>query len=73
MNKKIFQTISKYRAVIVTVIGIFVLFFFPEPETNFLAYVATIAFFVILIIFLLKRHRGEEKTSTEKTERSHKP
>jgi len=38
---------------IVILIGIAVLFFFPEPETNFLAYVATALFFIVLVVFLI--------------------
>ncbi|MFH1749618.1 MAG: hypothetical protein ABH837_01855 [bacterium] len=30
---------------IVIIVGIGVLFFFPEPETNFLAYICTALFF----------------------------
>lgn len=37
---------------IVILIGIIILFFFPEPETNFLAYMGTALFFVALVIFL---------------------
>jgi len=37
----------------VILIGIAILFFFPEPETNFLAYAGTALFFVILTIYLV--------------------
>ena len=43
---------SNYLIPIIVVIGLIVLFFFPEPETNFLAYVGTALFFIALIIFL---------------------
>jgi hypothetical protein len=42
-----------YLIPIVIIIGIVTLFFFPEPETNFLAYLGTALFFIILIIFLI--------------------
>jgi len=34
------------------ILGLTVLFFFPEPETNFLAYAGTAVFFIVLTIFL---------------------
>ncbi|MBU2616231.1 MAG: hypothetical protein KKC19_03950 [Nanoarchaeota archaeon] len=42
-----------YLIPIVVVIGIITLFFFPEPETNFLSYLGTALFFVIITIFLV--------------------
>jgi protein-S-isoprenylcysteine O-methyltransferase Ste14 len=45
---------------IVILIGIVVLFFFPSPESNFLAYAGTVLFFVLLIVFLLKWHRKKK-------------
>lgn len=39
---------------IVILIGVAVLFFFPSPESNFLAYIGTGLLFVLLIIFLFK-------------------
>jgi len=44
---------SNFLIPIVIVIGLIVLFFFPEPETNFLAYVGTALLFIALIIFLI--------------------
>lgn len=38
---------------IVAVIGVGTLFFFPEPESNFIAYLATASAFVAAIICLL--------------------
>ena len=35
----------------IILIGLAALFFFPEPETNFLAYIGTALFFIILTIF----------------------
>jgi len=43
---------------IVAVIGLAVLFFFPEPQTHFLEYVATAVLFVIVIIILLWKMKG---------------
>lgn len=37
---------------LVILIGLVILFFFPEPETNFLAYLGTALLFIIIIIFL---------------------
>jgi len=34
------------------ILALIVLFFFPEPETNFIAYVGTALFFIILTVFL---------------------
>jgi len=44
---------SNFLIPIVIVIGLIVLFFFPEPETNFLAYVGTALLFIALTIFLI--------------------
>jgi hypothetical protein len=46
---------------IVILIGLAVLFFFPEPETNFLAYVATALLFIALVVFLIIRSRKDKK------------
>jgi len=46
---------------IVILIGLVVLFFFPEPETNFLAYVATALFFILLVVFLIIRSRKDKR------------
>ena len=40
---------------ILIIIGLVVLFFFPEPETNFGAYFGTALFFVLLIFWQKKR------------------
>jgi hypothetical protein len=40
-------------SIILTFVGILILFLFPNPEENFLAYFATALFFIILITFLL--------------------
>jgi len=45
-----------YLTLLIIFIGIAVLFFFPEPETNFLAYVGTALIFIILTIFSMITH-----------------
>jgi len=42
-----------YLISLIIFLGITILFFFPEPETNFLAYVGTALFFIVLTIFLI--------------------
>ncbi|MBT7902630.1 hypothetical protein HN587_02130 [Candidatus Woesearchaeota archaeon] len=42
-----------YSVPLIVVVGILVLFFFPEPETNFIAYVGTALFFTLLTVFLI--------------------
>ncbi len=46
-----------YLILSVVILGLAVLFFFPEPETNYLAYVGTASFFLAVVIFLLIRGR----------------
>ena len=43
---------------IIIFIGISILFFFPSPEENFLAYLGTAFFFVIIIILLIIKYQG---------------
>ncbi len=50
----------RYLIPITIFIGLAVLFSFPEPESNFLAYVGTALFFIILVIFLSKKKSGGE-------------
>jgi L-asparagine transporter-like permease len=62
-KKEKFQMQTKkliYLIPIVILIGIVTLFFFPEPETNFFAYLGTALFFVILIIFLVVWQRRKK-------------
>lgn len=40
---------------IVIILGFIILFFFPEPQTNFLAYLGTALVFVFLVISLAKK------------------
>jgi len=49
-NKK-----PEYLILCVALLGLFILFIFPEPETNFLAYVATALMFIIIITLLIKK------------------
>jgi len=42
-----------YLILIIVIVGLIVLFFFPEPETNFFAYIGTALFFIVLTIFLI--------------------
>jgi len=46
-----------YLIPIVILIGIVVLFFFPNPESNFILYFGTGIFFVVLVGFLLIKSR----------------
>jgi hypothetical protein len=49
-----------YLIPIVIIFGLIILFFFPEPETNFFAYAGTALFFVIAIIFLVIKSKTKE-------------
>jgi len=51
---------SKILIILAVIIGLLVLFFFPEPETNFLWYSLTAVFFIILILIMWKK--GEKET-----------
>ena len=42
-----------YLIIAVIAIGLATLFFFPEPETNFIAYLGTALFFAIITIALI--------------------
>ncbi len=44
----------KHLIIIVAILGFFVLLFFPEPQTNFLAYLITALFFVVVIVIMVK-------------------
>jgi len=43
---------NRYLIPIVIILGLMTLFFFPSPEENFLAYMGTALFFVIVVLFL---------------------
>lgn len=49
-----------YLILVAIFIGLIVLFFFPEPETNFIAYVGTALFFIIVIIFLIIKSKRKK-------------
>ena len=56
-----------YLTPMIVFIGIAVLFFFPEPETNFLAYIGTALIFIMLIIFsIIWEKRKKDGNKTEK-------
>ena len=42
---------------VTVLIGIITLLLFPEPETNFFAYIGTMSFFIATIIFIVKRKK----------------
>ena len=46
-----------YLTPLIVIIGIIVLFFFPEPETNFFAYAGSALFFIILTIFSIVQRK----------------
>jgi len=54
---------SNYLTSLIIFIGIMVLFFFPEPETNFLAYLGTALIFIMLTIFSIiwKKRKKKKK------------
>ena len=48
---------------IIVFIGLITLLFFPSPESNFLAYLGTALFFVVLIVFLsIKSNKRNRKS-----------
>ena len=49
----------KYLLPSIIFLGIGVLFFFPEPETNFLVYSGTALFFVLLVVFLIRNNNKQ--------------
>jgi len=49
--------VNKYLIPGVIILGFIILFLFPEPETNFLAYFGTALFFIILTTFLIIQQR----------------
>jgi hypothetical protein len=42
------------------ILGLMILFIFPEPENNFLAYIGTMLFFIILTIVLIIKSKKEK-------------
>jgi len=56
-----------YLSLRIAIVGIVALFFFPEPETNFLAYVGTALIFIILtILSIIWKKRNKSKIYKEK-------
>jgi len=51
--------VTKHDSIILITIfvGVLILFIFPEPEENFLAYFGTFMFFVILTLILIKTRK----------------
>jgi len=54
-----------YLTLLIIFIGIAVLFFFPEPETNFLAYVGTALIFITLTIFSIRWKKRKKKNKSQ--------
>ena len=54
-----------YLTPLIILIGIAVLFFFPEPETNFLAYVGTALIFIMLTIFSIRWKKRKKKNKSK--------
>lgn len=52
---------KEYKILFVLIIGILVLFFFPEPQTNFIYYVLTILIFIGFIILIVKKDKSRRK------------
>ena len=59
-NKK-----PEYLILFVALLGLFILFIFPEPETNFLAYVATAGVFILIIVLLINRWNERAKKQSK--------
>jgi membrane protein YdbS with pleckstrin-like domain len=47
--------------IISLIAGLIALFFFPEPETNFIVYLITAIVFIVLTIILFKLSRTKSK------------
>ena len=54
-----------YLTPLIIFIGIAVLFFFPEPETNFLAYIGTALIFIMLTIFSIIWKKRKKKNKSK--------
>lgn len=51
---------SKYLIPTILFIGVAVLYFFPEPEENFLLYIVTLLVLVVIVILLTLRGKKEK-------------
>ena len=49
-----------YLIPIVVIIGLIILFFFPSPEENFLAYIGTALVFIAIIVLLIIKSRRKK-------------
>lgn len=47
----------EYLILFVIALGLLTLFFFPEPQTNFIYYAATALIFGLIIAFLIKKQK----------------
>jgi|AntAceMinimDraft_18_1070375.scaffolds.fasta_scaffold14365_7 positive regulator of sigma E activity len=54
-----------YLTPLIIFIGVAVLFSFPEPETNFLAYIGTALIFIILTIFSIIWEKRKKKNKSK--------
>jgi len=52
---------SNYLTLSIIIIGLLILFFFPEPETNFFAYVGTAFIFIIFTLFSIILTKNSKK------------
>ncbi len=50
---------KKYIAVTLAFLGLLTLFFFPEPESNFIYYLATALLFIMTILLITRAKDGE--------------
>jgi len=48
------MTTNQKIALLIGIIGLIIMFFFPEPETNFAYYLGFVIIIIILIIISLK-------------------
>jgi len=51
---------SKTLAIIIGIVGLIGMFFFPSPQENFIWYVGFVAVVMALIIFVLKFGKGKK-------------
>ena len=45
--------------IITIVVGVLVLYSFPKPSQNFLIYLATMLFFIIVVFYLYRKKRNQ--------------
>jgi len=61
ISKDVQKMKVNYLIPAVIIIGVVTLFFFPEPESNFLAYLGTALFFIIVTVVLIVFNRRMKK------------